>query len=218
MSRTMLNHGIYDLAEAAVLVGASTDQLVAWSHLSSRKLKPVVTPAFERAFSFDDLVTLRVAARIRQLGVSDRDLRCGVDLLRQRFSTELPLATKSILDRLATSGESFLADLGDGLMDIGKGEQGVFESVVQLDLQRIHFNADGEPDRWMAADHVVLDPRVQAGAPCVADTRVLTATIYDLIDQVPAEDLALDFDLTVEQILAAVDFETTLHGGVALAL
>ncbi len=217
MSATMLNQGVYDLAEAALLLGRGPGQIARWAGPAGR-LSAVVSPSFERAFSFADLVSLRVAAQLREANVSDHDLRRGVAALRAHFGSERPLADKAILGRLATSGRSFLVDLGDGWVDIGHGGQGVFQSVVRLYLQRLQFNDAGQPNLWRPAHHVALDPRIQAGAPCIEGTRVPTATIADLLQSEDAKDIALDFDLSVEDVFAAAAFEESLERGVALAL
>ena len=100
----------------------------------------------------------------------------------------------------------------------GHGGQGVFQSVVRLYLQRVQFNDAGQPSLWRPADRVELDPRIQAGAPCIEGTRVPTATIADLLQSEDAKDIALDFDLSVEDVFAAGAFEESLERGVALAL
>jgi uncharacterized protein (DUF433 family) len=217
MSATMLNRGVYDGAEAARLLGVSPSQVIRWATPSAPGLAPVVAPMFDRAFSFTDLVALRVASDLHKRGVSDHDLRHGVAHLRGHFGTDHPLADKRILDVLATSGASFLAELGDGLVDIGRGRQGAFESVVRLYLRSIEFNGDGKPDVWRPPQRVVLDPRVQAGAPCLAGTRVPTATIAGLLDGESAEDIAADFGIRVEDVQIAACFEDGLVHGLGLA-
>lgn len=217
MSATMLNQGVYDATEAALLLGRTPAQVVRWASAAGG-LEPIVTPSFERAFSFADLVSLRVAAQLNDAGVSDQELRRGLALLRRRYGVDRPLADRAVLRRLATSGSSFIADLDEGWVDIGRGGQGVFDEVAQLYLRRVQFDDAGQPTIWRPAERVVLDPRVQAGAPCIEGTRVPTATISDQLKGESVEDVALDFDLTVEDILAAAAFQESLERGVALAL
>ena len=213
-----VHHGVpRDGGGSTLLLGRGPGQIARWAGPAGR-LSAVVSPSFERAFSFADLVSLRVAAQLREANVSDHDLRRGVAALRAHFGSERPLADQAILGRLATSGRSFLVDLGDGWVDIGHGGQGVFQSVVRLYLQRLQFNDAGQPNLWRPAHRVALDPRIQAGAPCIEGTRVPTATIADLLQSEDAKDIALDFDLSVEDVFAAAAFEESLERGVALAL
>jgi uncharacterized protein (DUF433 family) len=217
MTVRLLNQGFYELPEASILIGEPAERVARWARPSSSGLAALVPPSFERAFSFVDLVSLRLVAELKRRGVADADLRRGVAVLRKHFEVDQPLAHRRVLDLLATSGSALLADLGDGWVDIGKGRQGVFETVVDLYLRHIHFGSNGLPERWQPADRVVLDPRVQAGSPCVVGTRVPTATIADLLASADAEDVALDFALDVADVLAAAEFERQLAQGSGLA-
>ena len=70
---------------------------------------------------------------------------------------------------------------------------------------------------WVLAPGVRLNPRIQAGAPCVDGTRIPTATVIGLLDDSDPKDAAIDFDLPVEAVLAVADFERQLHTRVGLA-
>ena len=216
MTATMLGQGLYDGAEVAWLLGHDTDWVVRWSTPSANG-PAIVVPTFERIFSFADLVSFRVAMLVREHGVSDRALRKGVQTLRTKTGLGQPLASHAIIAKLATSGNSFLADLSNGeYEDIGRGGQGVFQEIVRVHLSTIAFDAHGDPTRWVPADGVLIDPEIQAGAPCVTGTRIPTATVADLLEDSDPEDLALDFDLSVEAILLAEKFEQMLAQGVGL--
>ena len=218
MSATrMIGHGLYDAAEIAHLLGHDAEWVVRWS-TGSQTGEPIVEPTFERMFSFADLVSFRVGLIIRQRSVSDRHLRQGVATLRTMAGLARPLASHDVIGSLATSGESFLSDLGTGeYEDIGRGGQRVFQEVIRVHLDRITFDAHGDPQRWGPADGVLLDPAIQAGAPCVAGTRVPTATIAALLGDVDPDDVALDFNITVAAVRQAEGFERSLADGVGLA-
>lgn len=213
---TMLGRGLYDAAETARLLGHDTGWVVRWS-TPSRSRAPVVVPSFGRMFSFEDLVGLRVAMLVRDQGVSDAHLRQGVDRLRALTGLDRPLASRPAIESLAVSGRAFLSDWSGEFEDIGQGGQGVFDEIVRIQLSRVKFDPRGEPDRWVPWDGVVIDPAIQAGAPCIAGTRVLTATIAGLALDSDLEDLALDFDVSPEAVRAAVAFERSLADGAGLA-
>jgi uncharacterized protein (DUF433 family) len=123
-----------------------------------------------------------------------------------------------VIEKLATSGNSFLYDRGSGQFeDIGRGGQGVFPDVVRIYLERVTFDGYGAPQRWTPADGVVIDPAIQAGTPCVAGTRVPTATIAALLRGADIEQVALDLDLPIEAVEQAQAFERQLANGVGLA-
>lgn len=216
MGITMLGHGLYDATETARLLGHDPDWVVRWS-TPSRSRAPVVEPSFGRMFSFEDLVALRVAMLVKDRGVSDPHLRRGVETLRKSTGIERPLAVRGVINSLAVSGRAFLSDWSGKFEDVGQGGQGVFDEIVRIQIARIEFDPKGEPDRWVPWNGVVIDPAIQAGAPCIAGTRVLTATIAGLAAGNDPEELALDFNVSPEAIRAAVEFERSLSQGVGLA-
>lgn len=209
--------GRYDAAEAGRLLGRDAGFVVR-AVTDSGNGPAIVRPASDRVLTFRDLVSVRVGLIIRSRGVADRNLRRGVQLLRDRTGEEAPLATRSVTDRLATSGRSFLYETpSHGFEDIGLGGHGVFTEVVRLYLQHIDFGSSGDAERWFPVDGVVIDPRIQAGAPCIEGTRVPTSSIAALLDSSDIDDVAFEFDLDEEAVRRAADFERRLDAKVALA-
>jgi len=217
MAGPTTNQGVYDVVEASALLGISVERLVSWANPTVGGLEAIVRPTFDRAFSFIDLVSLRVAVELAGNGVTDRDLRTGIAQLRHHFETPRPLAQAPVIEALATSGSSFLADLGEGYLDIGKGRQGVFQDVARLYLRHIQFGSDGQPNRWAPSDDVLLDPLIQAGAPCVTGTRIPTTTISESLLDDTVEDVAHEFHLTIAQVRNAATFQQRLDAGYSLA-
>lgn len=216
VTSTMIGSGLYDASEVALIVGLMPDQVVRWTTDSAHGAPPVV-PTFDRLYSFADLVALTVVRQIRRRDVTDRHLRRGVSELRERFGFDSPLAVVEVLELLATSGDSFLLrQSGDEFDDIGRGGQGTFREVVELDLRRIEFADGGGPARWRPVDGVVIDPNIQAGAPCVEGTRVPTAVIGSRLDTETPSDIAFDLDLELAAIEVAAQFEALLASGAGI--
>jgi len=215
MTTTMIGSGLYDAAEVALLVGLAPDQVVRWTTDSAHGAAPVV-PTFDRLYSFADLVALTVVGQVRT-HVSDRRLRRGVTELRSRFDIVNPLAVDSILAKLATSGNSFLLrDSGDEFDDIGQGGQGTFREVVELDLKRIEFDDRGGPAKWRPADGIIIDPNIQAGAPCLDGTRIPTAMVALRLAVDEPEDIAFDLDIELAAVAIAAQFEEMLADGAGI--
>ncbi|WP_420453167.1 DUF433 domain-containing protein [Ilumatobacter sp.] len=212
-TNTMIGSGLYDASEVALLVGLAGDQVVRWS-TDTQHGPAAVTPSFDRAFSFGDLIALTVARQIRAAGVSDRHLRSGTAFLRERFQSHNPLSSHEAIERLATSGNSFLLhESDDQYDDIGQGGQGTFKDVVRIGLKRVEFDEAGGPHRWVPVDGVVIDPRIQAGAPCVSGTRLPTSVIAGRAIDEPLDDLAFDLGVELAALEAAIRFEELLHDG-----
>jgi uncharacterized protein (DUF433 family) len=217
MSTGMIDQGMYDAAEVARFIGMGIDSVVGLS-INSAHGPAVVPPTFRRLFSFADLLTFDVAKILTERGVSDRHLRAGVASLRVRTGQANPLALATVLDRLATSGVSFLAAFdSEDYEDIGAGGHGVFQNVVRLYLKTVSFGDAGQPISMSPAPRVTVNPKIQAGAPCVTGTRIPTATIADLLESEDESDIASDFDISVADVRAAAAFEAMLDTGSGIA-
>jgi uncharacterized protein (DUF433 family) len=217
MESRFVGSGVYDAAEVGHLLAVPVECVVRWSAPDRRGRPAIVAPSFGRAFSFADLVSLGVVSELWKRHVADTDMRQGVHFLTSRTRYEKPLAHRDIVDHLATSGTAWLADLDGGWYDIGKGGQGAFKEIVRLWLKRVSYDEGGLAQLWRPAPLVVLNPRVQAGKPCVEGTRVPTETIVAMLEADPPEVVAEDLDLTMQQVEAAAEFEAGLLTGRGIA-
>lgn len=210
MGNTMIGSGLYDATEVALFCGLTPDQVVRWSTATTRG-DAAIHASFDRLFSFQDLVGFTVARQVRENGVSDRHLRKGVAKLRETSGVDNPLASEAVIARLATSGDSFLAQLvDDSYEDIGRGGQGTFHDVIKVHLKRIEFDVGGRPTRWSPVDGVSIDPQIQAGAPCVGGTRIPTAVVAARAAVEFDEDIAFDLEIELSAIELAVKLEELL--------
>lgn len=214
---TLLSKGIYDAREVARLLAVDVEQVVRWATPDAVKNPPIAVPAEGRIFTFQELVSFALALQLRQREVTDVQVRRGLQVLRVEFSVANPLAHKQIVENVATSGRSLIAKLEGGWFDIGNGVQGTFENIVGLYLVPLTFDTSCVVSAWSPEPLVVLDPRVQAGAPCVAGTRIPTATLQALLKVDSVEDVADEYGLTPEQVKAAASFEQRLNEGSGLA-
>lgn len=216
MGSTMMGSGLYDATEVALLCGLTPDQVVRWSTATTYGDAPV-SASFDRLFAFADLVAFTVARQVRENGVSDLHLRRGVTKLRSTWGMDSPLASAKVIDRLATSGDSFLAQLvDDDYEDIGRGGQGTFQDVIKVHLKRIEFDGAGRPTKWSPIEGVSIDPAIQAGAPCIEGTRIQTAVVAARAAEEPDEEIAFDLDLELGAVEIAVQFEQLLAEGAGI--
>ena len=217
MVETFVGSGVYDAVEVSHLLAEPAERVLRWA-APDRHGRPAIVPlSLGRAFSFLDLVSLAVASELWRRRVSEPDLRHGVAYLQRLTGQGQPLAHRDTIERLATAGAAWLANLDGEWYDIGKGGQGPFEEVVRLYLERIAFDELNVARLWRPAPMVVLDPRIQAGKPCLEGTRVPTETIAAMVETDSHQAVADELDLTVEQVEAAVDFEDGLRAGRGIA-
>lgn len=208
-----LNQGMYDAVEAARLLSVSPNRLMTWTNLTRRR-DALLVPSLETLFSFHDLISLRVIAELIHRGVTVSNLATGFVTLRNAWGTDRPLAHRSAVDCVGSVGASFFARLrnpADDWVDIGKGGQGAFQEIIRPDLRGIEYGDDDLAAIWRPADHVWLNPRVQAGASCIDMTRLPTSLIFGLLERgEAAPDVATDYDVDIADVMAAADFERRL--------
>ena len=216
MASTMMGSGLYDATEVALLCGLAPDQVVRWSTATAHG-DPPVNASFDRLFAFADLVAFTVARQVRENGVSDLHLRRGVAKLRSMWGVDNPLASARVIDRLATSGDSFLAQLvDDDYEDIGRGGQGTFQDVIKVHLKRIEFDGAVHPTKWSPVEGVSINPEIQAGTPCIEGTRIPTSVVAARAMDEPDDEIAFDLDLDLEAVETAVRFEQLLAEGAGI--
>jgi uncharacterized protein (DUF433 family) len=64
---------------------------------------------------------------------------------------------------------------------------------------------------WRPHDRVWINPKVQAGTPCVDATRIPTAALADMASaEDDLEDLADDYEIDIADIRAAIGYEKEL--------
>lgn len=207
MTTTVIGRGIYDPTEVARLVRVHPDTITRWT----TGKHPLVAPSFESFFDFEDLVSLLVVAQLWRRQVPSDEILRGIEGLAQELGVERPLAHEEAPARLATVGRAFFANFGEWA-DVGKGFQLAFIPMIAPVLKPLEYDSDGLANLWRPLDQVTAAPTVQAGTPCVEGTRIPTATIDGLMRVgEDIDDIAFDFDIEVEQIKAALQFEEALR-------
>ncbi|MCY4621328.1 MAG: DUF433 domain-containing protein [bacterium] len=195
----LLGRGIYDIAEAARVVGRHPETVARWTR-GANPLHPVES---DRILSFLDLISLWVISELLRRGVPRRQIRAGGEYLAKHVGTDYPFAHQG----LATVGDGFFGEF-EAWVDVGKGGQRSFPEVIEDLLSPIEFGPDLLASIWRPANGVWLNPKVQAGAPCIDGTRVPTSVVADLKavgDHI--EDIADDLSLDITQVRAALQYE-----------
>lgn len=205
---TYLNRGMYDVVEAARLVRVSPNTIVDWAY-PKRNRPALVEPSLKNLYSFLDLISLHIVATLSKRDVRLKEIAIGVQSLRVELGTEWPLAHRE----LATVGRAFFAQ---GLtkqewVDVGKGGQLALQELVEPEIRKIEYGPDYLATIWRPQDRIWLNPRVQAGASCIDSTRIPTSTIWSIVESGDHPlDVASDYDLQVEDVMAALEFEKSL--------
>ncbi len=187
------------------LIRCSRHQIAGWVRAEPNK-HPLLPGASGGIFSFWDLLSIRAIAELRNRGVPLNEISTGAQYLTTELKTTRPFAHKG----LATVGTGFFAELGDWV-DVGRGGQQAFQTVIQQFLRPITFDDSGMAAIWRPHKGTWINPNIQAGTPCVDGTRVPTKMLYDLHkSEFSLHDLAGDYRLPVEQVQAAIEYESSL--------
>ena len=119
------------------------------------------------------------------------------------MDTKFPFAHKGI----ATAGAAFFGDLGEWV-DVGKGGQIAFQQAIRDYLKPVIYGENDLASVWKPHPRIIINPAVQAGAPCIEGTRVPTQLIAELA-KYPEDypQVAGDYRLTLTDLKAAVVYE-----------
>jgi uncharacterized protein (DUF433 family) len=214
MAAEYINRGMYDVVEVARLIGRSPDTVVSWTS-STRDRKALLVPEHKGGlFSFLDLVSLDITSRLRRRRVPLREISRAARYLAMELRTHRPLAHAD----LATAGAAVFARLrleesGESeWVDAGQWGQRAFQSMLRSELVPFEYGPDRMATRWRPIARVNIDPAIQAGAPCVDRTRVPTRVLWELRQAgEDTHDLAAEYDLPLEDVLAAIEWEQKLE-------
>lgn len=225
--------GVYYRAEAARLLRMTPSRLRRWVsgytywlryqlRPKRRRQPPVVKtdlPELEGlvALSFLELMELRIVRAFVDRGVPLQRVRKAAQLASIHFGTQHPFASR----RVFTDGSSIFSALTPGgsdhrLIELAKDThlQILFGEVLEPFLEEIDFdNSTALAFRWWPLGKgrpIVLDPRIAFGAPIVAGTRVRTDTIAGAVEKTPHGDVAEAFQVSEQQVTAAIEFESQL--------
>lgn len=200
---TLLGAGIYDLTEAARLVGRAADTIARWV----RGPEALHQVRDSKILNFLDLISLLVISELVQRRVPKPEIRGGGEFLSRRLSTDYPFAHKDI----ATAGAAWFGKFGDwggDWVDVGKGGQLAFQQTIRDYLKPVLYGEDDLASVWKPRPRILINPEVQAGAPCIEGTRVPTRVIAELA-KTPEDypQVASDYRLTVDDVQSAVEYE-----------
>ena len=209
-TRGQLGQGIYSLAELRLYLtfhGTPRNGELALYWLQ-HALNPVGHRPQEADYSFADLISLLVVRALVARDVPLHRIQEAEAYGRKLYGVDRPFVTHD----LATDGRMVFY-YGDNPAQVesanrGGGQQAGRE-LLSAYLHDVRYR-DGRASTWEPADQVVLDPRVQFGAPVVAGTRVLTESVVEIADASGIEAASDWLDIPVVAARSATRFEHKL--------
>lgn len=216
----LLGKGFYDFPLAARLIGVETRKLKRWigESKNAEAVFASVSP-IEGTVTFMELMELMFVGMFRREGVPLQTIREAVQAAAKRFNTQHPFSVK----RFDTDGKTIFATLikseteKEIVEDLAKGQL-VFETIIKPFFRKIEYQGTGVDDAlryWPLerSGRVVLDPMRKLGQPIDAASGVPTAALADAVVATGTDDVRMVakwFDVPVEAVISAVEFEKTL--------
>jgi uncharacterized protein (DUF433 family) len=221
--------GVYIAPEAAIYLSATlkrdvhierpinpirTRNLIHWIRvgLMTPELKGV--SGAKLLVSFEDLISMRVIAILRALGVSWAKIHKAEEWLRKETEYPRPFA----IERVWTETTDVFAQFHEGFVAASRGGQLAFTEVLGKYLQSVEdmvfipHNGVKVAGSWMPHEEVIMTPTIQFGEPCIRGTRVRTRIIQQYIESGDAITyLMRAFDLTQSQVEHALEWEHRLR-------
>lgn len=210
----------YSLTDASRCIGAHPATLRSWfkgrsypTKKGPRRSPNLLVPAAADALSFQNLVQAHVVQGIRK--------RYHIPMHRVRDALAYLRDSMGSLDLLASEKfyhdtEHLLVKVEDRLVSLSERGQNVSETVLQQYLHRIDYAKDGfaarlHPFFYTSTGqiheprHIVIDPRVAFGKPCLERLGVKTEVIAErFFAGEPIEELAADYGAEPEEIQEAI--------------
>ncbi len=207
--------GIYDVPAAARYLLAArhathvypvtSRTLIAWIRRGLTDPELIGIPGRELLIAFEDLISLRIIMALRAAGVSWARIRKAERWLRDHTGRARPFATQ----QLWTESSEVFADFGDLLIAASQHGQ-IAMSLIKEFLIPVHgLQFENKiAARWEPLKHVLLDPCIQFGEPCINGTRIPTRSVWDMIRAGDSPDLVRDaYDISARELAAAIEWE-----------
>jgi len=213
--------GIYEMAEASRYLSLTSPSRLRYSTVRrwvrSGLLWPEASDVPSRDFylTFEELVSLRMIVALKAAGFSFREIRRAHSYLQELTGYTRPFA----LHDLWISETDIFVKM-EGLLAATRRGQYALEFVRDWlrQLPRFpHFSPDlsfkkvndhDVASAWMPRLHVLLNPLVQFGAPCIEGTRIPTRAVWSMYvggDRI--ETIARDYGVPTEKAQAALGWE-----------
>ncbi|MBF6619341.1 MAG: DUF433 domain-containing protein [Patulibacter sp.] len=212
MSREVTAIGRYTARDVARLAGVSPRRIGSWARYG---LIPSVSQR-PRVYSYADAGEAVLVHYLVDEGLTPKKIRSIVEGLRDRYGREWPLSTSDLehdgaLAVLWDEDEQVYFDAAYGI------KQAVASpTLVNLRSVREALTQGG----WVAVkqprEEIRVDPEVLAGSVTVAGHRLSTEFVAGLAETPEGREILMeDYDLTREEIEAAVEYERAVAEAIA---
>lgn len=207
----------YTPAEAARYAGFSTQSVARWragytylTQQGPRRSDPLTGGQTHGLLTFNELLEVAVVAAARRGNVPMKSIRRAIGVAREVYGVDRPVVTmrfmhdgKDLFTReLEQAGESRYVNLS-------RHGQIAWRHIREV-LRDIDFEDDVAVRWWPSGRDtpIVIDPQVSFGRPYVKGKGISTDAIRGrFLARESIDDIVDDFDLTEQEVEAALRFE-----------
>jgi uncharacterized protein (DUF433 family) len=168
-------------------------------------LNPVGHQPWQADYSFSDLVSLFVVRELLERGVSPNKISEAEQWMRTEQGVDRPFVSADI----KTDGvEVFYRDeaVPAQIEAASRRGQQTMRELIKDGLSSVEYQ-HGTAAYWAPMPGVIVDPRVQFGAPVVEGTGVPTQAVYGVTKRLGIERAIRRFGLSADRIRSAIAFE-----------
>lgn len=220
--------GIYIAPEAAIYLNATLKRdvprlqkiravrsrnLIRWIRIGLASPELSGVPGKDLLISFEDLISMRVIAILRALGVSWTKIHRAERWLREQTGYVRPFA----IERVWTETTDVFADFHEGFIAASRSGQLAFTQMLEQYLTSVQdtvfvpYDGVKVADSWTPHEGILVNPRIQFGEPCIEGTRIRTRVMSELLDGGDTIPYVMrSFDLTEQQVTRAMEWEKRL--------
>jgi uncharacterized protein (DUF433 family) len=221
-------NGIYIASEAAIYLNATLKRdvprlqeiqairsrsLIRWIRVGLTSPELSVVPGKDLLIGFEDLISMRVIAILRALGVSWAKIHRAERWLRERTGYIRPFA----IERVWTETTDVFAEFHEGFIAASRGGQLAFTQMLEQYLTSVQdtifvpYDGIKVADSWTPHEDILINPRIQFGEPCIKGTRIRTRVMSELLDGGDTIPYVMrSFNLTEQQITHTMEWEKRL--------
>lgn len=202
-----------DVPSAVQAYPVNSRHLIRWIRVGLSSPTIVSVPGRELLITFEDMVSMRVIALLRTLGVSWPKIHRAEQWLRQETGYHRPFAIK----RVWTETVDVFAEFPLGFIAASRQGQLAFVELIDQylqpveDLTFIRHNGVYVAETWTPHPNVLMHPRVQFGEPCVKGTRTPTRMLWRMFNGGDSISyLVRAFEVSEQQVENALEWENRL--------
>lgn len=191
-------------------VGPSTRYLSAWVRAEMERSRQPRVPTNRLVITFADLIRLRMIVIMRSRGLPTDAIRKAEEVAKTLTRSPDPFLT----EELWTNSSDIFLKVADTLVAASKGGQAAMDFLHEHLVPVHHGLTFGRGElavKWEPMPHVLMDPKIQFGAPCIQGTRIETETIWSFHQAGDSiEALSKMYRISKAEVEAAIEWEKTL--------